>query len=306
MMETNAVEIIKPQELSEKLFDSKRMSISPQETAILTGDLSKLSSVERSDLYGNICKSLALNPLTRPFEYISFSAGKDRPSKLTLYIKKDGTEQLRKINKISTVITNTKTIGDIYIVTAMAKDQYGRVDESTGAVCLKGKYGMFEGDMLANAYMKAETKAKRRATLAFCGLGMLDESETDSIPGAIRMDAMNIALDEAKKNMEGSSDMHTLKIMLKEAAKFLVTPEEKADLIELKDKIKSRIAKQDLVDDAEKVDEIIVSINACKTLDELTHFFSIVNDMYADNKNILKMAEVVWARKKGELENGKT
>ena len=32
--------------------------------------------------------------------------------------------------------------------------------------------------------MKAETKAKRRATLSICGLGLLDESEVETIPGA--------------------------------------------------------------------------------------------------------------------------
>jgi hypothetical protein len=37
---------------------------------------------------------------------------------------------------------------------------------------------------MANALMKAETKAKRRVTLSICGLGMLDESEVESIPGA--------------------------------------------------------------------------------------------------------------------------
>ena len=42
------------------------------------------------------------------------------------------------------------------------------------------------GDTLANALMKASTKAKRRATLSICGLGVLDESEIETIPGAIR------------------------------------------------------------------------------------------------------------------------
>jgi hypothetical protein len=32
--------------------------------------------------------------------------------------------------------------------------------------------------------MKAETKAKRRATLSLCGLGMLDETEVASVPEA--------------------------------------------------------------------------------------------------------------------------
>src|SRR6185312_3719783 len=35
--------------------------------------------------------------------------------------------------------------------------------------------------------MKAETKAKRRVTLSICGLGMLDETEVDSIPDARRV-----------------------------------------------------------------------------------------------------------------------
>lgn len=37
---------------------------------------------------------------------------------------------------------------------------------------------------MANALMKAETKAKRRVTLSICGLGLLDESEIDTMKGA--------------------------------------------------------------------------------------------------------------------------
>jgi hypothetical protein len=41
-----------------------------------------------------------------------------------------------------------------------------------------------KGDAYANAIMKAETKAKRRATLDLLGLGILDETEAESIPNA--------------------------------------------------------------------------------------------------------------------------
>jgi hypothetical protein len=68
-------------------------------------------------------------------------------------------------------------MGDIYIVTARAKDRTGREDESTGAVPL----GNLKGDALANALMKCETKAKRRVTLSIAGLGWLDETELDTI-----------------------------------------------------------------------------------------------------------------------------
>src|SRR4029077_13307885 len=53
-------------------------------------------------------------------------------------------------------------------------------EDATGAVSIKG----LGGQLLANAYMKAETKAKRRGTLSICGLGWMDETEADSIPGA--------------------------------------------------------------------------------------------------------------------------
>ena len=42
-----------------------------------------------------------------------------------------------------------------------------------GVVSIAG----LKGEALANAMMKAETKAKRRATLSICGLGWMDEVE---------------------------------------------------------------------------------------------------------------------------------
>jgi hypothetical protein len=44
--------------------------------------------------------------------------------------------------------------------------------------------GGLKGESKANAMMKAETKAKRRVTLSICGLGMLDETEVETIPSA--------------------------------------------------------------------------------------------------------------------------
>jgi hypothetical protein len=90
----------------------------------------------------------------------------------------DCTDQLRRLHGISIYITNRERMGDIYIVTARAKDRTGREDENTGAVPL----GNLKGDALANALMKAETKSKRRVTLSIAGLGWLDETELETIP----------------------------------------------------------------------------------------------------------------------------
>lgn len=144
------------------------------EKVVMEGNLESLSPDERLHYYEKLCASLGLNPLTRPFDYIRLNG------KLSLYAKKDATEQLRKLQNISIRIVDRQLVEDLYIVTARAENGQGRFDESVGAVNISG----LKGEMKANAIMKAETKAKRRVTLSISGLGMLDESETPSIPGA--------------------------------------------------------------------------------------------------------------------------
>ncbi len=144
------------------------------EKLVLDGDLSKMSQPQKVQYYNSFCQSLGLNPLTQPFQIIKFQ-GKER-----LYATKDCTEQLRKIHGVSITDISTTSVNDVFVVTAKAQDKHGKTDCSTGAVNIKG----LGGDNLANALMKAETKAKRRVTLSICGLGILDESETDTLPGA--------------------------------------------------------------------------------------------------------------------------
>ena len=141
------------------------------EQVLIGGDLAQLKPEERLNYYNTLCTSLGLNPLTQPFQYIVLN------SKLQLYAKKDCTEQLRKIHGVSITNVDPKQIGDLLVVVASASDRDGRVDSSTGAVNLSG----LKGENLANAMMKAETKAKRRVTLSLCGLGMLDETEVQTL-----------------------------------------------------------------------------------------------------------------------------
>lgn len=141
------------------------------ESVVVGGDLDKLSPAQRLDYYQRVCESLGLNPLTKPFNYIKLN------NRLTLYASRDATDQLRKIHGISVTKLERETINDIYVVTAYARDNMGREDSSIGAVSIKG----LAGENLANAFMKAETKSKRRVTLSLAGLGWLDETEATSI-----------------------------------------------------------------------------------------------------------------------------
>lgn len=154
-----------------ELAQQKDMTAATVEAVLLGGDLSKLTSEQRLSYYQAVTKSLGLNPLTKPFDFITLNG------KLTLYAKRDCTDQLRALRGISITISDRSTLGDVYVVTARANTPEGRTDESTGAVSIKG----LAGEALANGYMKAETKAKRRVTLSIAGLGMLDETEAQDV-----------------------------------------------------------------------------------------------------------------------------
>lgn len=145
-----------------------------------TGDIQKLTPQERVAYYRSVCESTGLNPMTSPFEYVVLSG------KMRLYATRGATDQLRFIHKVSITQLETEARDGLYIVTAHARSGDGRTDSSTGAV----PFGNLQGEARANAIMKAETKAKRRVTLSICGLGWLDETEIDSVPGAqtVRVD----------------------------------------------------------------------------------------------------------------------
>ena len=144
------------------------------EQVVVKGDLSKLTEAQRMTYYTEVCRSLGLNPLTRPFEYITLN------NKLTLYATRAAGDQLRATRGITITNLEPRQVGELFVVTATGRDRTGREDASTGAVSTTG----LRGDALANAMMKAETKAKRRLTLSLAGLGWTDETEVDSIPGA--------------------------------------------------------------------------------------------------------------------------
>jgi len=143
------------------------------EKVVLHGDLAELSAGERVSYYARVCESLGLNPFTRPFEYIKLN------NKLTLYARRDATDQLRKIHNVSVSIVSRELTDTVYVVTAHATIGQ-RSDESIGAVDL----AQLKGEFRANAMMKAETKAKRRVTLSIVGLGFLDETEVADVPKA--------------------------------------------------------------------------------------------------------------------------
>lgn len=140
------------------------------EQVIIKGNLNVMNPADKVRYYQQVCGVIGIPVELRPFEFISMQ-GKE-----VLYVLRSCTEWLRDQRGIACKVASRKQIpGDLYEVVVEVMDRTGRQDFASGLVSVKG----LAGENLANAIMKAETKAKRRATLSISGLGMLDESEVD-------------------------------------------------------------------------------------------------------------------------------
>jgi len=150
------------------------LSAATLEAVVVGGDLARLNPAQRLEYYSARCRAAGLDPAAQPFQYINLNG------KLTLYASKGCTDQLSRVHGIKVVIVSQSTETGLRVVHVRAETKDGRATDEIGAVSVAN----LGGEALANAMMKAVTKAKRRAILSMCGLGMLDETETETIPGA--------------------------------------------------------------------------------------------------------------------------
>jgi hypothetical protein len=147
------------------------------EQLMLDGDLGKLNAAQRIQFYSATCDRVGLDPVARPFDYLRLNG------KVVLYANKSCAEQLRCLHNISLGEVRTEVVNDTFIATVTASTPDGRTDCDMGAVPVAG----LSGERLSNAMLKGITKAKRRVTLSLVGLGMMDETEVETIPGAERI-----------------------------------------------------------------------------------------------------------------------
>lgn len=138
------------------------------------GDCSRLTPDQKLAYYNARCEAAGLDPRAQPFAFMKLN-GKE-----VLYALKAATDQLASKHGIRAEIVSQATEDGIRIVTVRATAKDGRQTDEIGAVTVKG----LVGDALCNALMKAVTKAKRRAVLSLAGLGLMDETEVETIPAA--------------------------------------------------------------------------------------------------------------------------
>jgi hypothetical protein len=154
---------------------TEMVKIDAVEQALAMGNIAQLGPQERMEFLARLNESVGTNPLTSPFQFLTLQG------RTVIYATKGATDQLRKIHHVSIEIVEKVIEDGMVMVTARATSGE-RVDEDVSVV-----FGNPRKD--PNLIMKAVTKAKRRVTLSICGLGLLDESEIETIPGAQRVPA---------------------------------------------------------------------------------------------------------------------
>jgi hypothetical protein len=137
-------------------------------------DTTSLSREDRSALLVGLARKLGLNPLSGAVMFLKTN-GRE-----TLYVTKSGTDQIAAREKLKReTIRGPEVLAmegkKVVFCQVRASHPDGRSEVSTATLLLAD---------IINDLMKCETKAKRRATLSVCGLGLLAEDEIETIPGA--------------------------------------------------------------------------------------------------------------------------
>ena len=142
-------------------------------------DSRSLGPEDRAAYVAAICKSLRLNPLTRPVQFLALQ-GRE-----VLYLTRGATDQLaarHNLNRETLEGPDFRTMENVKVAYCKVKVTLpsGRYEEATATLKMTSP---------ADDLMKVETKAKRRATLSILGVGVLSEEEAESIPASERADA---------------------------------------------------------------------------------------------------------------------
>ena len=174
---------IETKDITKDIMDGLPEEISK---AVALNDLSRLSDAHKMQYYYAYCKSLGMDPLQKPFAFITFkewdATARESVEREQLYATKNCGQQLAVRSKLNLVKVDEKVADGLMEVTYRASTEDGRQVDDIGVVSIKG----LVGNNLANAKMKAHTKAMRRVTFAFLGLGILDETEIGTIKGATK------------------------------------------------------------------------------------------------------------------------
>lgn len=140
------------------------------EAAMLGNDMSRLTDAERVGLVQGLCEYVGIPFVPGAFVYIPRKGG----GGLGLYASKLCAELIRGKHRIDIQVLDRAVENGVLTVRVKGTMPDGRSDESIGAVPISPKA---TADDAAMAYMKCETKAKRRVTFSLVGLGSIPSDD---------------------------------------------------------------------------------------------------------------------------------
>lgn len=162
---------------------------------ITKGDLNGLSNEQVMQVYIARCDALGVDARTQPFDIITFQGKK------VLYPNARLADQLISQYGLSVEKTKEETTPEGIRVVEVRVTNGVRTVVASAALSIKG----VQGQDLANAWMKCETKATRRGVLRFCGLGAMPEQpEVD--PTAFIRERIDIETGEILRDDDADAD----------------------------------------------------------------------------------------------------
>ena len=182
------------------------------EKAILDKNFSSVPQAERLQYCKELSKTFGINFMTGPFDFIKVQG------KTKVHANKNCAEQLCAIHGISVDVLSQEMDKAFFIATAKAIAPDGRYTVEAGVVSFYFKakdrsggysYRKMDCNEMVNAKLKAVTKAKRRAVLSLCGVGMMDESELESIDGVEKEEFRDVTPKNDYKNTSGTAQRKT-------------------------------------------------------------------------------------------------
>ncbi len=182
------------------------------ESLVLRGDISAMNPEDKAAYYVAACNALGLNAASQPFAMLRLN-GKE-----VMYPTRTATDQLAAIHKLSREIIDGPRVDDRFgekvgFCACRVTHPNGRTEVSIATLPLAGDKSMLP--------MKLETKAKRRATLSILGLGMLDETEIESIPASEKSASVGVDMGRVRALVsQGFTDVRSYDEQVTEA----VTP----------------------------------------------------------------------------------
>lgn len=153
----------------------------------LHGDYSKVSDTDRVNIALNLCETFGLNPATVPFNWLK----NEKTGAISLYPNKSCAAGLASNRKLSVQVVKEGPIMDTAYSVTVKVTEGDRVTEDVGVTSMSyfkkgdantpGSWQRVDGTGLADAVMKAHTKATRRAVLKHCGLSLPEEKEEEPL-----------------------------------------------------------------------------------------------------------------------------